>query len=88
MNQKLVTEMLGYWGSDYSTANNGLEAIKQLSQKEFQLIISDIMMPIENGITLCNTLKNDKLTSHIPIILLTAKAGEKNEIDKAISVFT
>ncbi|HLT53054.1 MAG TPA: DNA-binding response regulator, partial [Flavobacteriaceae bacterium] len=44
------------------------------------LIISDIMMPETNGIELCNTLKTDYKTSHIPIVLLTAKVGDKNEI--------
>ncbi|WP_027077637.1 ATP-binding protein [Maribacter antarcticus] len=44
------------------------------------IIISDIMMPVKDGITLTNTLKNNELTSHIPIILLTAKAGDKNKI--------
>jgi DNA-binding response OmpR family regulator len=38
------------------------------------------MMPIKDGIELCNELKHNELTSHIPIILLTAKVGEENEI--------
>src|SRR5690606_456332 len=45
------------------------------------LIISDIMMPEIDGIQLCNTLKISELTSHVPIILLTAKVGEENEIE-------
>jgi len=44
------------------------------------IIITDIMMPIKNGYELCQSLKNNLKTSHIPIIMLTAKAGEYNKI--------
>ncbi len=62
-------------------AQNGQEGIDIAIEQVPDIIISDIMMPIKNGIELCNTLKTDERTSHIPIILLTAKAGEENEIE-------
>ena len=40
-----------------------------------ELVISDILMPIKNGIDLCTGLKQNKATSHIPIILLSAKCS-------------
>jgi len=63
------------------SAKNGQEGIDLAIEHIPDIIISDIMMPIKNGIDLCNTLKVDERTSHVPIILLTAKAGEENEIE-------
>ncbi len=61
-------------------AENGRIGIEKAQKDIPDLIISDIMMPVQDGIELCNTLKTNELTSHIPIILLTAKVGEENEI--------
>lgn len=62
-------------------AENGQEGISKAIKNIPDLIISDIMMPKSNGIELCNTLKNDTRTSHIPIILLTAKVGTQPELE-------
>jgi len=61
-------------------AVNGEQGIKNAIKYVPDIIISDVMMPKADGIELCNTLKTDKRTSHIPIILLTAKSGDQNEI--------
>ncbi|MBD0835982.1 response regulator [Aestuariibaculum suncheonense] len=62
-------------------AENGDIGIKKAVKLIPDIIISDIMMPKTDGIMLCSTLKQDELTSHIPIILLTAKSGTPNEIE-------
>lgn len=63
------------------TAENGETGIEQARRHVPDIIISDVMMPVTDGITLSNTLKTDERTSHIPIVLLTAKAGAQNELE-------
>lgn len=62
-------------------AENGKSGV-QIALKEIpDVIISDVKMPLEDGIWLCNTLKTDERTSHIPIVLLTASTARKNELE-------
>ena len=60
-------------------ADNGLEGEKEASEKEPDIIITDLMMPGIDGIELCRRIKNNLKTSHIPVILLTANTNIENE---------
>ena len=61
-------------------AENGQIGINQAIAITPDLILSDVMMPVKDGFELCDTLKNDERTSHIPIVLLTARAAVDDRI--------
>jgi len=80
------SDMRQYIRSNFDTKYRILEAEDgeigiQLALDQIpDLIISDVMMPNIGGIELCSRLKSDIKTSHIPIILLTAKVGDENVV--------
>ncbi len=61
-------------------AEDGNKGVEQALCLIPDIIITDIMIPHKNGYEVCYELKNKELTDHIPIIMLTAKAGEENRI--------
>ncbi|RYZ99015.1 MAG: hybrid sensor histidine kinase/response regulator [Sphingobacteriaceae bacterium] len=62
-------------------ASNGYEALTALQNEHIKLVVSDIMMPIMDGIELCKKIKTDIQYSHIPVILLTAKNSLNSKIE-------
>ena len=62
-------------------AANGEEGVQIALEKTPDLIISDVMMPKKDGNQLCAELKNHPATDHIPIILLTARAGKNDKFE-------
>lgn len=62
-------------------AGNGVEALHLIRQHQPALILSDIMMPVMDGIELLKEVKKDREIGHIPVILITARAGEESRIE-------
>jgi DNA-binding response OmpR family regulator len=61
-------------------ASNGDEGLRKAIELLPDLVISDVMMPQKDGYVVCDALKTNELTAHIPIILLTAKSGIDSKI--------
>ena len=61
-------------------AFDGEEGLKAAMEIIPDLIISDLMMPKKDGYQLCAAVKQDKITAHIPLILLTAKAEREDKL--------
>ena len=62
-------------------ARNGKKALNILEEERIDLVISDVIMPDMDGLTLCKKIKENIQTSHIPVILLTAKGEIENRIE-------
>ncbi|MDD4970593.1 MAG: response regulator [Paludibacter sp.] len=63
------------------SAYNGLQALEILKNNDINLIICDVMMPEMDGLTFCKIIKNDIETSHIDVLILTAKNSNEDRID-------
>jgi signal transduction histidine kinase/AraC-like DNA-binding protein len=84
-NDDLRKLIAGDLAGDYEIiqAENGRIASELLEERAIDLIVSDIMMPEKDGITLCQETKSNIELSHIPFLLLTAKTGLESKIEGA-----
>lgn len=62
-------------------AENGEEALEIIKENEIDLIITDVMMPVMDGIKLCRSIKQNLKTCHIPVIILSAKSELKDQME-------
>lgn len=81
-NPDVVEYLIACLGEKYHLdyAYNGRAGIEKALETIPDLIVSDVMMPEKDGFELCETLKHDERTSHVPIVLLTAKADAASKI--------
>jgi CheY-like chemotaxis protein len=82
-NLELLAAYLDTLGCKVSTAADGMEALEQTAQVDFDLILLDIMMPRMSGFEVCRKLKSDPRTRDVPIIMVTA-LNELGDIERGV----
>lgn len=82
-NDDVRTYVASILSADYnvSTASNGKEGVEKAVREVPDIIICDVMMPVMDGIEMCSRLKAETVTSHIPVILLTARAVDSQRVE-------
>src|ERR1700712_5994290 len=71
-NVKLLETKLSAEYCDVATASNGLDAIALCEQGLCDIVLLDVMMPGMDGFEVCRHLKNQPVTAHIPVVMVTA----------------
>lgn len=66
---------------DVLTAINGTDGYKSCQRNHPDLVITDVMMPVTDGCEMCKLIKQNRETSHIPVIMLTAKDTDQSKIE-------
>jgi two-component system sensor histidine kinase/response regulator len=75
VNQKVAMGMLGKMGHRITLATNGLEALEQWRQSDFDLILMDVQMPEMNGLQTTTQIRREEaIGAHVPIVAMTASA--------------
>lgn len=82
-NQELRQILVSYFSTllNVFAAGNGIEALDVIKRQSIDVVITDVMMPQMDGLELCQHIKNDILTSHIVVLLLTAKINSDAQVD-------
>lgn len=76
-NPKFLADALPMYGYEVTVANDGLEALKILMNKTFDLILLDVMMPNMDGWDTLKAIRNNKKTQYIPVIMITAVSEDQ-----------
>ncbi|MFC1552772.1 response regulator, partial [Candidatus Latescibacterota bacterium] len=73
---ELISYNLGNYGYKVDTVTTGEDALERVRISPPDIILLDLMLPGIDGLDVCRIVKNDAKTSHIPVIMITAKGEE------------
>jgi two-component system chemotaxis response regulator CheY len=78
MRQLITFALKRFPGSRIVEANDGIDALKKLSTQKFDIILTDINMPIMDGLKLVSMVRNDPVHKAIPIIIITTEGADED----------
>lgn len=71
--------LVAHW--NVSTAADGAEALRLMQAQRFDLVLTDVMMPVQDGFSLLAAMRRDPALAEVPVIMLSARAGEEARIE-------
>ena len=77
---ELIAHYLQNAGHTTARLSNGLDVMRQLRSDAIDLVILDVMLPGLNGMAVCDAIRADTATSHLPVIMLTARGEEADRV--------
>ncbi len=85
MRQLITFTLKRLQGVEIVEANDGVDALKKLSGNKFDLILTDINMPIMDGLKLVSLIRSDPANAAIPIVIITTEGGQEDR-DRALAL--
>lgn len=85
MIQQVYKNALTFEQFEVRTVDNGMEAIKALSEEKPDIILLDLMMPVMDGYKVLQVVKTDPKLSMIPVLVFSAK-GQPEEVEKSLAL--
>lgn len=76
--RQMLEMALSFEGFEVATAEDGIEAVAKARDLRPDVVLLDVMMPLMDGLQVASTLRRDRRTRDIPIVMLTACAGEED----------
>lgn len=77
---RVVTTVLDLEAYEVVTAETAEVAMKLLPERAVDVVVSDVMMPGIDGFELCEWIRSDEATAHLPVVLLTARDGDQDRV--------
>lgn len=85
MRQLITFSLKRIEGANITEAGNGVEAMKKLTEKKYDIILADINMPLMDGLKLLSIVRNDPKLKEVPYVIISTEGG-KAEVEKGMKL--